>query len=244
MRSPQADGVSATDTAPREAFSVELLGRTWNLERHGDLEALWEAMGRDQQALKRFEQDERLPYWTELWPSALLLGKWLELRKGELRHRACLDIGCGLGLSALAGAHLGARVLAIDYEWPAVSFATANARANVDKLQGPVLAAQMDWRQPAFAAGSFHRIWGADVMYERRFAEPLADALDYALAPGGLAWIAEPGRAVYDGFVALLQERGWRCEAVMEERTPPVTAPGPPARVTVWELARAGLAAP
>lgn len=226
-------------TPPTQRFSVELLGRTWQLERHGDLESLWEAMGQDEELAQGFADDERLPYWTELWPAAMVLGGWLDRQRGRIQGRPCLDLGCGLGLSALVGASLGAQVLAIDYEWPAVSFAICNARRNSDKLVAAPVFSQMDWRQPGLKPAAFACIWGADVMYERRFAAPVAALLEQALAPEGTAWFTDPGRTVFKAFLELMLENNWRCEAVLKEETPQVTAPGPPAGVTVWELTRA-----
>ncbi len=228
----------ATQSMPRQRFSVVLLERTWKLERHGDLESLWDAMGEGQQTHSAFVQDERLPYWTELWPSSLLLGRYLGQRREQVDGSLCLDLGCGLGLTALAGACLGGRVLAADYEWPAVAFARGNVHRNLDKLNGAVLPVQMDWRAPALKRGAFRCIWGGDVMYERRIAQPLQAVLEHALAPQGCAWIAEPGREIFSSFVSLMRARGWRCEPVLQEKTPQITAPGPPASVTVWELTR------
>ena len=47
-------------------LTVNACGRDWTLERAADMEALWESM-------TEFTEDERLPYWTELWPSSLVL---------------------------------------------------------------------------------------------------------------------------------------------------------------------------
>lgn len=223
---------------PRQTFSVQLLDRTWKMERHGDLESLWEAMDDDLQARRRFAEDERLPYWTELWPSSVLLGHWLGQNAQAIRGQWCLDLGCGLGLSALAGASVGGRVLAMDYEWPAVAFTRDNARRNSAHIRGSVTPLQMDWRSPALQTGVFACVWAADVMYERRFAEPLAGVLAHALAPDGKVWIAEPGRAVFEPFVRHMRKQGWRCEALLTEKTPQVTVAGPPASVTIWELTR------
>ena len=44
-------------------LTVNACGRDWTLERAADMEALWESM-------TEFTEDERLPYWTELWPSS------------------------------------------------------------------------------------------------------------------------------------------------------------------------------
>ena len=75
-------------------LTVNACGRDWTLERAADMEALWEAM-------TEFTEDERLPYWTELWPSSLVLADWLYQRRESLRGQPCLDLGCGIGLTAL-----------------------------------------------------------------------------------------------------------------------------------------------
>ena len=82
-------------------LTVNACGRDWTLERAADMEALWESM-------TEFTEDERLPYWTELWPSSLVLADWLYQRRESLRGQPCLDLGCGIGLTALVGAVAGA----------------------------------------------------------------------------------------------------------------------------------------
>ena len=86
-------------------ITVHCAGRGWRLERAADLEALWDAMTEDAAAF----EDERIPYWAELWPSSLVLAEWLALRRADIAGRRCLDLGCGLGLTALVGQWLGAR---------------------------------------------------------------------------------------------------------------------------------------
>ena len=85
-------------------ITVRAAGRLWQLSRAADLEQLWEAMTAD----SRDFEDERLPYWTELWPSSVALASWLQDRKEEIAGQDCLDLGCGLGLTAMVGQWLGA----------------------------------------------------------------------------------------------------------------------------------------
>ena len=66
--------------------------------------------------MTEFTEDERLPYWTELWPSSLVLADWLYQRRESLRGQPCLDLGCGIGLTALVAQWLGANVIGMDYE--------------------------------------------------------------------------------------------------------------------------------
>ena len=54
-------------------ITVRAAGRLWQISRATDLEQLWEAMTADTHDF----DDERLPYWTELWPSSVALASWL-----------------------------------------------------------------------------------------------------------------------------------------------------------------------
>ena len=75
-------------------------------------------------------------------------------------------------------------------------------------------------------------------MYEARFASPVLDFLEYALAPGGRAWVAEPCRSVYDVFRSILHSRGWTEGCVHEQSVEALYARSAPATVRVWELTR------
>ena len=212
-------------------LQVHVCEREWVLHRAASLETLWDAMT---EASSSFD-DERLPYWTELWPSSVALAQWLWMRREDIRGQSCLDLGCGLGLTALVGQWLGARVLGMDYEEEALRFARRNAEAN--DIAQPLWAV-MDWRRPAVAKGSVQWLWGGDIMYERRFVTPIMDFLDHVLAAQGRAWIAEPCRSVYDAFRGELCQRGWMGKRVHEMQVDPIYAQ--PVRVTVrvWELSR------
>ena len=96
----------------------------------------------------------------------------------------------------------------------------------------------MDWRSPAVRAGSMHRIWGGDIMYEKRFVTPVLRFLGHALAPGGAAWVAEPGRSVYDTFLHALQSGGWQGRRVYAQKVEALYAQPVPVTVQVWEIRR------
>lgn len=171
------------------------------------------------------DPDERLPYWCELWPSSLALAEWLALRRHEFTGKACLDAGCGLGFTALAGQWLGGKVIGMDYSAEALGYARANAVLN--QISQPLWLV-MDWRAPAIKAGAIHRLWAADVMYEARFAAPLAAFVAHCLAPEGCAWLADPGRSTFPLLQAQLHAHGLNLA--------PVHHASP---VTVWAASRA-----
>ena len=181
------------------------------------------------------DEDERLPYWAELWPASIALCSWLFQKQDVIRSRICVDIGCGLGLTALVAQWLGARVLAMDYELEALRYARDNAAHN--EVASPFWAV-MDWRRPALAPRCAQYLWGGDIMYETRFALPVLDFMEHTLAPGGRAWVAEPCRSVYDVFRNALHSLGWAGRCVHEQSVEALYAQSVPVTVRVWELAR------
>lgn len=209
----------------RQTLVVEAVGRAWKLDRTADLETLWENMSREE-----FGEDERMPYWAELWPASLLLARWLERRREAIRGRVCLDIGCGLGLTAIVAGWLGAKVVGMDHQWPAVFFSRENAAQN--GVPQP-LWTQTDWCRPAFKPGAFDFMWGGDIVYETRFYHPLTRLFRDCLAPGGTIWLAEPKRSVSQPVWERLAADGFLVRGLFTETVP---VEGYHVTVNLWEL--------
>lgn len=210
---------------PGSRVEVEVEGRIWQLDRAADMEALWDSM--DDADL---DEDERLPYWAEVWPASVLLGRHILRQAEQLRGRPCLDLGCGLGLTGMIASSVGACVAAFDYEWPAVRFARYNAELN--GVPQPLWMV-MDWRQPAVKAGAYEFIWGGDVLYEKRFFKPLIELFRHALKPGGKIWIGEPVRTVSRPVWDELRAEGFTPEKLTVEK---VALCGQNATVNLWEI--------
>src|ERR671910_151779 len=109
-----------------------------------------------------FDRDERLPYWAELWPSAVALARFLSER--DLGGTRVIELGCGVGLPTVVALSRGARVLATDHNEAALDFATHNASANVGREPETAL---LDWFSPD-ALRALDLVSPADVLYERR----------------------------------------------------------------------------
>lgn len=142
-----------------------------------------------------FDEDEFLPYWAELWPSAVALAD--VAARAPLAGLRVLELGCGLGLPSLAAAARGADVLATDWSADAVRGAAANAQRNGLAVRTAV------WRWSDDAGGlgdPFDLVLASDVLYERRNGAWVLDALGRVLARDGEAWIADPGRGTADAF--------------------------------------------
>lgn len=208
-----------------QQMHVEAAGQTYILERPADLESLWQAMD-DQDP----DADPRIPYWVEIWPATLALANWLIGQ--NLSGRTCLDLGCGLGLSALVAARQNTLVVGLDHIPEALHFAQNNARLN--QVSSPAWVC-MDWNWPGFRPACFDYVWGGDIFYEQQFFEPLEKFLRWCLKPGGRAWFADPERSVSRDVWARFIRCGWR---VAHRGTEHVTLDLSRMTVHLWELQR------
>ena len=161
---------------------------------------------RDSEALldeEAFAHDEFLPYWAELWPSAVELARAVGTR--ALRGARVVELGCGLGLPAIAAARAGGRVTATDWSPDAVGYAARNAARNGVALETMVVS----WAQPSalVAESPWDLVLGSDLLYERRNVPLLLDLLPRLVGARGQAWIADPGRAAAAEFFERADER-------------------------------------
>lgn len=188
------------------------------------------------------EADEHLhlPYWAELWDSAMGIGQYLvRTWDTETRGRSdagtektlyndppisasqrpnvsasalsVLDLGCGMGLSGTVAALLGAKVLFADIEPPALLFARLNSLPWADRVR----TRKLDWRADRLGE-QFDLIIGADILYERSQWEYQEPFLSQHLAPGGTVLLGEPGRQSGDLFVDWIRQRSWSLEILIE----------------------------
>ena len=117
-----------------------------------------------------------------------------------------LELGCGLGLPALTAALRGADVLATDWAEDAIELLRRNAERNGVFLR--VARARWSAPEPLLRAAPWDLVLGADLLYEARNAEQLAELLPDL---GGETLLAEPGRPYAKEFL----ER-FRAEPVAE----------------------------
>jgi predicted nicotinamide N-methyase len=182
-----------------------------------ELELLSPANADDLISEDDYVKDERLPYWADLWPSAQILAR--EVREMRLSGERVIELGCGLGLVAIAAAMAGAQVTATDYYDDAVLF----AQLNVAEATGARIEARMvDWTAMPADLGKFDVVLTSDVLYEPRYAALVAGAITATLRRGGEAIVADPGRIACGDFLVECKARG----LVVSDATPHAYAEG------------------
>jgi predicted nicotinamide N-methyase len=152
---------------------------------------------------EEFIKDEQMPYWAEIWPSAITLSSFIadEL---PLEGQRVIEIGSGVGMASVVAAWKGARVLATDYSLEALRFVRYNALKNRVVLE----CERLDWRLVQ-CSEQFDLLFAADVLYERVNLLPIVTAIDKLLKVDGAAYIADPRRRLAEQFLELAAENNF-----------------------------------
>jgi len=128
-----------------------------------------------------FVEDERLPYWADIWPSSTILAAQILSRPAK--NKRLLELGCGVGLVTTAAMAAGYEVTGSDYYTDALAFTRANAYRNLGKSPA---ATMMNWRTFPADARDFDKVIASDVLYESEYAKILPNILKRALTLCGV----------------------------------------------------------
>jgi predicted nicotinamide N-methyase len=192
---------------------VEVGDRTYRMAHPAAADALIDE--------EEFAQDERLPYWADLWPSSVALAR--HVFEGEhIAGRRAVELGCGVGLPSVIALARGADILATDHYEAALDFTRYNALVNLGReLRTRIL----DWHTPRTQGlGYFDLVLVADVLYERRNVAALAALIPTLLTPGGEILLTDPGRKNAPVFLEGMRDMGFglstkECLVPSDDRT-------------------------
>ncbi len=165
---------------------------------------------------ERFEEDEFMPYWAELWPSGLALADYVATL--DLAGRRVLELGCGLALPSFAAA-LGGRRRA--GHGLGSRGARRSSRANAERERPSHRdGARGLAGSAAVQLSGFDVVLAADVLYEERNAVPLLALLAAATSAQGTVLLADPGRRHAAAFFERAAASGWSIEHVPATEIP------------------------
>jgi predicted nicotinamide N-methyase len=160
------------------------------------------------------DPEQNLPYWAELWPSGVALAAKIAREPVILRGKRVLELGCGLGVTAIAAMRAGADLLVTDYSPEALALCSLNV---FEQAGAQPRTLRVNWRDPGpglhGGGDPFPVVLAADVLYERRDVDPLLALIDRVLAPDGELWLSEPGRPPAARFLESIGARGWMEES-------------------------------
>lgn len=180
--------------------------RTVDVVRPADIDLL----------LDRSEDDpeQNLPYWAEIWPSGIALAREIDLAPELVRGVPALELGSGIGITAAVALAHGADLTITDYSPESLILARLNCHLHTGRQPA---TRQVNWRDPASdllqAGGArWPLVLAADVLYEERDIEPVFAVFDRMLAPGGMIWLADPGRRPAGIALERAANHGWQIE--------------------------------
>ena len=207
--------------------TLEIEGATYHLDEVADSDVLFDRLLALDPGHEHV-RDERIPYWAELWPSAIALARHVAVSPRIRNGAALIEIGCGTGLPGIVAGSRGARITFTDYIEEALELAEHNWKLN---HAGKAAFVRLDWRTPP-ALEPADVLLASDVAYEQRAFQPLLDCFDSLLKPGGTLLFSEPGRMYLQDFFAGLEQRGYR----LERHTEAVFLRGVRTAVGVYEI--------
>jgi predicted nicotinamide N-methyase len=183
--------------------AVDVGGRSFSMYRVRNTNALIDALSADD-----LSDDDRFPYWAQLWESSVALADWC-LSTPMLSGANVLELGCGLGLPGIAAAAVGATVTMTDFDADALCCAQLNVIRNLSPIQqSRVKVGILDWRSSERLI-PYDVVLGADIVYERRMFRPLLEQLHAAVRSRGRIILADPDRSVGRAFFHMAEEDGF-----------------------------------
>ncbi len=156
---------------------VNVLGRTFYFLHVSDLTPLLTG--------DVFKNAPDFPFWVKIWEASLVLAEFVAKMPPDPTKRL-LEVGAGLAVPGMVASSFGHDVTVTDYEDEILDFARASAIIN----NCPDLkCSPLDWFEPS-DLGKFDIILASEVLFHKRFFQPLLDVLNEYLAPGGVIYMS------------------------------------------------------
>ncbi len=157
--------------------------------------------------------EEQIPYWAELWHSAIGLAAFIADQPELVKGRSVHELGCGLGLPGIVAGSLGAKEVEFSDLLPEpLEQVISNWKLN---LQGTPKVSLLDFSTTPVPEGS-DLILASDIAYERRLFPAILKRFSEINSSADILF-SEPGRELCKGFFEQLKEAGFKLKTHFRE---------------------------
>lgn len=164
--------------------------------------------------IEKYSTSENLPFWIEVWPSAVVLSEFI-LTRDEFENKKVLELGCGLGLTSVALGLKNAVITATDCEMMALQYARRNYIRNIGDEKNARFV-YLDWKRPLISE-KFDFVVGADITYERNLFKDLINVLKTVMTSQSICYLADPNRIASREFFEILKGENFGFETVLKK---------------------------
>lgn len=141
------------------------------------------------------------PFWVKIWEASLVLAEFVAGMPVD-RNKRILEVGAGMAVPGMVASAFGHNVTVTDYEDDILDFVRVSAIMNKCR---DLKCEPLDWFEPS-DLGKFDIILASEVLFHKRFFQPLLDVLNKYLASGGMIYMShEADRETLQPFFRMCQ---------------------------------------
>ncbi len=209
---------------------ITISNKQYKINRIGDIDLLFDALiakGSEHEDVK----DEKIPYWAELWPSAIAMSQYLIENNDLLIGKSIIEIGSGLGLPSIVVGEFANNILCTDYIQESLDFAKTNYllnHSNDDNIKFEIL----DWRKSESTNKKYDVVIASDVAYERKAFDDLEKCIHHLSHENTIVLLSEPNRHMAVDFLASLKNQ----QKIKHSKEYEITQKGIKNKIVVYEI--------
>lgn len=141
------------------------------------------------------------PYWSQIWPAAIALSKFLEKQPCYIENKKVLELAAGLGLPSLVAAQVAKAVYCTDYLFDAVD---AIKRSILHNQFNNMSCGLLDWNNMPNPFPQADVVLMSDINYNPTDFETIYSILSNFLKQGSTVILSTPQRLLAKPFVEQL----------------------------------------
>ncbi len=153
------------------------------------------------QAQLKIDTASPFPYWSQVWPAAVAMAKFLELHPYYIENKIVLELAAGLGLPSFVAAKEAKSVFCTDYLPDAITVIEKSVEHHQLKN---ISCGLMDWNNMPIPFPQAEVVLMSDVNYDPADFEILYSVLKTFLEQGSTLLLTTPQRLLAKPFVEML----------------------------------------